>query len=89
MLIGFGAFAIAMTLRRRLREHPTAMIWLVIALLAVGRFVEFFARSDSATTALGLETAQWTSIALLLLAAVGAWIVRKRSRATSARGSAR
>lgn len=73
MLIGFASFAIATALRRRLRPHPTAMIWLVIALLALGRFVEFFARSDSATIALGLETAQWTSIVLILVAAGGAW----------------
>ena len=76
MLIGFGAFAIAMALRGRLRDRPTAMIWLVIALLALGRFVEFFARSDSATVALGLETAQWVSVALIVLAAAGAWFTR-------------
>jgi phosphatidylglycerol:prolipoprotein diacylglycerol transferase len=80
MLIGFFAFAIAMALRRRLRDRPTAMIWLVIALLALGRFVEFFARSDSATIALGLETAQWVSVALIVLAAVGAWITVRGSR---------
>jgi phosphatidylglycerol:prolipoprotein diacylglycerol transferase len=80
MLIGFIAFAIAMSLRERLRKRPTAMIWLVIALIALGRFVEFFARSDSATEALGLETAQWTSVALIVLAAGGAWITSRRSR---------
>ena len=93
MLIGLGAFAIAMSLRGRLRDRPTAMVWLVIALMALGRFVEFFARSDSATSALGLETAQWVSIVLILLAAVGAWIASRRiwrttgveSRTSSAR----
>jgi prolipoprotein diacylglyceryltransferase len=59
--------------RRRLRR-PTAMTWLVIALLSVGRFVEFFARSDSKTIALGLETAQWTSLLLVIAAGVGGWI---------------
>ena len=82
-LIGLSSFAIAMALRGRLRDRPTAMIWLVIALLSVGRFIEFFARSDSATSALGLETAQWTSIALLMVAAAGAWITSRRFRRTS------
>ena len=80
MLIGLFAFAVAMALRRRLRGRPTAMVWLVMALLALGRFVEFFARSDSATVALGLETAQWTSIALIAVAAVGAWATSRRFR---------
>jgi phosphatidylglycerol:prolipoprotein diacylglycerol transferase len=83
MLIGFGSFAIAMALRGRLRPHPTAMIWLVMALIALGRFVEFFARSDSATSALGLETAQWTSVALIVVAAGGAWITSRRNRRTT------
>jgi phosphatidylglycerol---prolipoprotein diacylglyceryl transferase len=83
MLIGFGSFAVAMALRGRLRAYPTAMIWLVIALLALGRFVEFFARDDSATRALGLETAQWVSVALIVVAAVGAWITVKRSGRTA------
>jgi prolipoprotein diacylglyceryltransferase len=78
-----ASFAIAMALRGRLRDRPTAMVWLVIALLAAGRFIEFFARSDSATSALGLETAQWTSIALLTVAAAGAWITSKRRRRAS------
>ena len=40
-------------------------MWLMLALLALGRFFEFFLRSDSADLALGLETAQWTSLLLL------------------------
>jgi len=77
-LIGLIAFAITLALHRRLRAWPTAMVWLVMALLAIGRFVEFFVRSDSATTALGLETAQWTSLGLLVIAAAGAWATRRR-----------
>jgi phosphatidylglycerol:prolipoprotein diacylglycerol transferase len=84
MLIGFFSFGVAMALRGRLRAHPTAMIWLVMALLALGRFVEFFARSDSATSALGLEVAQWVSVALIALAAVGAWVTVRRSRCGTA-----
>ena len=73
VLIGAIVFAIAWPLRKRLRR-PTALMWLVVALLAVGRFFEFFVRSDSADLALGLEIAQWTSLALLAVAAVGAWL---------------
>ena len=54
------------------------MCWLVMALFALGRFVEFFVRSDSAGSALGLETAQWVSVALILIAAAGASVARKR-----------
>jgi phosphatidylglycerol:prolipoprotein diacylglycerol transferase len=73
VLIGATVFAIVWPLRHRLR-HPTAITWLVIALLATGRFIEFFVRSDSKTLALGLETAQWTSLVLIALAALGAWL---------------
>ena len=73
VLIGAAVFAIVLVFRRRL-TRPTAMTWVVIALLAAGRFVEFFSRSDSDTVALGLEVAQWTSIALLAIAGLGAWL---------------
>lgn len=79
ILIGAIVFAIVVLLRRRLLR-PTAMTWLVIALLAAGRFVEFFVRSDSPTVALHLEVAQWTSIILLALAGVGAWLTVGRPR---------
>lgn len=82
VLIGAIVFAIVWSLRRRLLQ-PTAMTWLVIALLAAGRFAEFFVRSDSDRLALGLETAQWTSLALIVLAAVGAWLTIGRGRAVT------
>jgi phosphatidylglycerol:prolipoprotein diacylglycerol transferase len=78
MLIGFISFGIAMALRGRLRAHPTAMVWLVIGLFGLGRFTEFFVRSDSATSVLGLETAQWVSVALIVIAATGAGLTRTR-----------
>jgi phosphatidylglycerol---prolipoprotein diacylglyceryl transferase len=76
VLIGAIVFAIVWPLRERLRR-PTAMIWAVLGLLAAGRFIEFFARSDSKTLALGLETAQWTSLLLIVIAAAGAWFTRR------------
>ena len=84
VLIGAIVFAIVWPLRHRV-VGPTAMTWLVIALLATGRFVEFFVRSDSDTVALGLETAQWTSVALILAAALGAWLKLGRPRAAKPR----
>ena len=47
------------------------VVWLVVGLFAVGRFFEFFLRSDSPALALGLNNAQWTSVVLLLAAVVG------------------
>jgi len=86
VLIGVVVFAVVWPLRKRL-SRPTAMVWTVLGLLAAGRFVEFFVRSDSETLALGLETAQWTSLVIIVVVAVGAWftLVRRdperRSRA--------
>jgi phosphatidylglycerol:prolipoprotein diacylglycerol transferase len=77
VMIAALVFAIALALRPRLRR-PTAMTWLVIALLALGRFVEFFVRSDSDEAALGLEVAQWTSLALIAAACLGAWLTLGR-----------
>ena len=73
VLIGAIVFAIVWPLRTRL-ERPLALMWLMLALLAIGRFLEFFVRSDSEDLALGLETAQWTSLLLLAIAAAGAWL---------------
>lgn len=69
-LIGLATFAVVLVLRHRLRQ-PLAMVWLVFVLMSAGRFFEFFVRSDSEKVALGLETAQWTSIVLVLIGAVG------------------
>jgi phosphatidylglycerol:prolipoprotein diacylglycerol transferase len=80
VLVGLVVFAIAWPLRKRLKR-PLALMWLVVALLAVGRFLQFFVRSDSADLALGLETAQWTSLAVLAVAAAGAWFTLGPRRA--------
>jgi phosphatidylglycerol:prolipoprotein diacylglycerol transferase len=80
VLIGVIVFAIVWPLRKRLERRQLALTWLVLALLAAGRFVEFFVRSDSADLALGLETAQWTSLLILVIAAVGAWLTLGRRR---------
>src|SRR5215207_5536149 len=77
VLIGAIVFAIVWPLRKRL-QRPLALMWLMLALLAIGRFLEFFLRSDSADLALGLETAQWTSLLLLTIAVAGAWLTLTR-----------
>jgi phosphatidylglycerol:prolipoprotein diacylglycerol transferase len=77
VLIGAVVFAIVWPLRKRLTQ-PMLMMWTVIGLLSAGRFVEFFVRSDSETLALGLETAQWTSLLLMVVAAAGAWTTLRR-----------
>ena len=80
IMLGLLVFAVVWPLRRRL-VRQLAMMWLVVALLAAGRFAEFFLRSDSPDLALGLEIAQWTSLALLAATAVGAWWTLVRSNA--------
>jgi phosphatidylglycerol:prolipoprotein diacylglycerol transferase len=78
VLIGAIVFAIVWPLRKRLQPRPLALMWLMLALLAAGRFFEFFLRSDSDDLALGLEIAQWTSLLLLAIAAAGAWLTLRR-----------
>lgn len=70
-------FAIVWPLRNRLRAG--SLTWLVVALFSLGRFFEFFARSDSPELALGLNNAQWTSLGLLAIALVGWWLTIGRS----------
>ena len=79
VILGAAIFLIVFVLRDRL-QRPFAMTWTVLALFSLGRFLEFFVRSDSGTLALGLETAQWTSLALLAVAIVGAWWTFGRGR---------
>jgi phosphatidylglycerol---prolipoprotein diacylglyceryl transferase len=89
VLLAAVIFAIVWPLRHRL-ERPTALIWLVLGLFPLGRFFEFFARSDSEGAALGLSTAQWTSLVLLGIAIVGAAITLRRGDPRAVRpGSAR
>jgi phosphatidylglycerol:prolipoprotein diacylglycerol transferase len=78
VIIGAIVFAIAWPLRKRLQPRPLALMWLVLALLAIGRFFEFFVRSDSPDLALGLETAQWTSLLIIAVAAAGARLTLRR-----------
>jgi len=64
--------------RHRL-TRPGDLAWLVLALFAAGRFFEFFLRADSPHLALGINNAQWTSIALLLVVITGRTITKRRA----------
>ena len=87
-LLGIALFAVVWPLRHRL-SRPGDLAWLVLGLLAVGRFLEFFLRSDSPQLALGLNNAQWTSVALLVIVLAGRTLTtgairRRRSAASEA-----
>jgi prolipoprotein diacylglyceryltransferase len=69
-------FALVWPLRHRLPRVGDA-VWLVLALFALGRFFEFFVRSDSPDLALGLDNAQWTSLGMFAAALAGWWLTRR------------
>ena len=79
LLIGLVVFAVIWPLRHHLRR-PSEVMWAVILLLGIGRFIEFFFRSDSQSLALGLTSAQWTSLAMAGAGAVGLAAVRAGRR---------
>lgn len=70
VLIALVIFAIVWPQRRGF-TRPLSAVWTVIALFAVGRFLEFFYRDDSDNVALGLNGAQWTSVVLVAVSAAG------------------
>jgi len=78
VLLGLVVFAVMWALRDRL-PRPGDLGWLVLALFAIGRFFEFFLRSDSPQLALGLSNAQWTSVAMLAFAVIGRVVVVRRA----------
>ncbi len=79
MVLGLAMFAVIWPLRHRFRR-PGTLFWTVIALYSAGRFAMFFYRSDSDEVALGLNSAQWTSLALLAAAALALWYTARRAR---------
>jgi len=72
-------FAIVWPLRNRI-QRTGMLVWLVLGLFAVGRFFEFFFRSDSPELWLGLNNGQWTGVALVAASAFGASVTSLRSR---------
>jgi phosphatidylglycerol:prolipoprotein diacylglycerol transferase len=78
VILALVMLPMVLALARRLRR-PGALLWSVIALYGAGRFLMFFYRSDSDPFALGLNEAQWTSLALIAVAGLGAWLSERRS----------
>jgi phosphatidylglycerol---prolipoprotein diacylglyceryl transferase len=85
VLLGAAIFALVWPLRHRLRRGGD-LAWLVLGLFALGRFFEFFVRSDSPELALSLNNAQWTSLGLLVIVALGWTLTARRTRRGSRRG---
>ena len=77
VLLAAVIFLVVWPLRRRV-TRPGDMAWLVLGLFAIGRFFEFFVRSDSPELALGLSNAQWTSIVLLVVVIAGRAFASRR-----------
>ena len=78
VLLGALIFAIVWPLRHRL-PRAGDLAWLVLGLFAIGRFFELFIRVDSPKLALGLNNAQWTSIAMVIVVIAG-WTITSRRR---------
>jgi phosphatidylglycerol---prolipoprotein diacylglyceryl transferase len=83
VLLGLAVFAVMLVLARR-AWPPGALVWSVLVLFSVGRFFEFFLRSDSPELALGLSNAQWTSVGMLAATMAGAWWWKKDRTAAAA-----
>lgn len=50
---------------------PGNLMWTVVRVYAIGRFLAFFAARDVPVVGWGLRQAQWQSIALIVAAAIG------------------
>lgn len=85
VLLGLALLAIVWPLRHRFRR-PLALLWTVVGLYAGGRFAMFFYRADSEPLGLGLNEAQWTSLALLAVAGLGLWWSVRGGRSDRASG---
>lgn len=70
VVLALAMFALIWPLRGRF-NRPGMMLWTVIAIYSIGRFLMFFVRDDSTDLTLGLSVTQWTSLALLAVATIG------------------
>jgi phosphatidylglycerol---prolipoprotein diacylglyceryl transferase len=73
LLLGLALLAILWPLRDRFRR-PLSLLWTTVALYSAGRFVMFFWRDDAEPVALGLDQAQFTSLALIAVSLAGLWV---------------
>lgn len=86
IVLGLIIFAIVWPLRHRF-QRATMALWAVVALYGLGRFLMFFYRSDSDSTALGINVAQLTSLGFVVAAGIGAYVAWKRFDADDAEDS--
>ena len=77
VMLGLVIFAVVWPLRHRFRVAGQ-LAALVLGLVATGRFVEFFFRSDSPELAIGLNNTQWISLAMLAFAVAGWHLAGRR-----------
>ena len=82
VLLAAAIFAIVWPLRHRISQ-PLAKVWLVSGLFGLGRFFEFFYRSDSDEAAFGLNGAQLTSLAIIAVSVIG-WLATRHFAARRA-----
>jgi phosphatidylglycerol:prolipoprotein diacylglycerol transferase len=76
ILLALTMLAVLWPLRARFRQ-PTSLLWTVVGIYGIGRLFMFFVRSDSDEVVVGLNGAQLTSIALVVIAAGGLWTARR------------
>lgn len=88
VLLALVILGLLWPLRQRLSQRPGHLLAATVALYSLGRFAIFFVIRDTPVVALGLRQAQWTSLALLALALLGAWWA-ERVDAGSRSGQAR
>jgi phosphatidylglycerol:prolipoprotein diacylglycerol transferase len=84
VVLGLILVAVVVALRDRIRR-PGRLLWIVLGLYGLGRFVMFFYRSDSTSIGLGLNEAQLVSAALVVAAAVGAGIAGRSTGGAATR----
>lgn len=88
VVLALVMFAVIWPLRHRFKE-PLVLLWGVVGLYGLGRFLMFFYRSDSEDVALGFNGAQWTSLALVGMAVIGIAWARQRRPAAAQPGAPR
>lgn len=76
VILAVVVLAAMWALRDRL-PRPGYLVWAVLVLFSVGRFFEFFLRNDSPDLALGLDNAQWTSVAIVGAAILGRGVLSR------------
>jgi phosphatidylglycerol:prolipoprotein diacylglycerol transferase len=78
VILGLFIFFVMWPLRHKFRATGQVAA-LALGLFSIGRFAEFFFRSDSPDLVVGLNNAQWVSLAMLAVAIAG-WMLAGRAQ---------